>query len=186
MFKAKGHSEWWCKQAMLHSCLKAAKRTPAEIHNRLWFCRRADCFPFVCKSHNGNAAKYECFCSAHLSETSISCKCSIIKCSITTPQGTPITLPTTTDWIWTLLFAKLLYWAANQRLVPCLLYHAGHRRCPLPNGSSWLFNRNVTRFWLIFMALIVLEDRQSEGHKNRWCWVLEMTEVDIRMRIKII
>lgn len=148
MLKGRGHSRWWCKQALLHSCLKATKWTPAEIHNHLWGCRRADCFPFVCKSHNGNAAKYEFFCSAHLSETSISCKCSIIKCSITPPQGTPITLPTTTDCIWTHLFAKLLYWAAHQRLVPCLLCHAGTDKMPPP--VPIVLPDCLTEMWLAF------------------------------------
>lgn len=60
----------------------------------------------------------------------------------------------------------------------------GQRRCP--HGSSLLFNRMRPLRWSIFMGEIVLEGQQSQGHKKCWCWVLGMTEVDIRTRIKIL
>lgn len=83
-----------------HSRLNAAAGPPGETHNRRRrSCTGVDCVPSVCKSHNGKKAKnmrlfYIFLLSGTLVphrcrlETSINGKCSIIKCSITPPQGT--------------------------------------------------------------------------------------------------
>lgn len=166
---------------------------PAETHNRLRGGRRVDCIPFVCKSHNGNEAKYMSFLSGTLvpyqcqSEASISCKRSIIKCSITVaPKGLPAHTPLQQTGNEHIYLPNC--WCCIEHhirgITPCLPCHVGTEKMP-----PWLILivwQKSDSHMINFYGLDCPEDQQSKGHKNCWCCVLEMTEVDIRMRIKII
>ncbi len=145
---------------------------PAETHNCLRGCGCVDYSPFVCKSHNGKDRECMSFLSNALaacqcqSEASISCKCSIIKCSITLPQGTPSThtqdmntsicqiadavLSTTSG-----AHSMFTMWCRDREDAPMALPYCLTESSPPCDRFLW--------FGLSYWT------NNPEGHKNCWC-----------------
>lgn len=165
---------------------------PAEIHNCRRDSRRADYISL--KSHNGNTAKYAFFfffCPAHLFPISqkhpSAANAASSSVQLFFPKGLPSRFPLQQTAYEHVYLPNC--WCCIEPHIsssfPCFPASCGGTK-DAPMTLAYCLTEKWLSFWSIFMTLIVLEDQQSEGHKNCWCRLLEMTEVDIRTCIKII